>query len=127
MSEQKIVVLDGARTPVGSYGGVLSSVDAYQLGGAAIKESLVRTGVDRNKISDVIMGQVGQVGPDAYNARRTVRIRTTGEHPGIQCKPPLRVRAAGGMVCSPRTALGWLRLRGGRRQRIDVAHAILGL
>lgn len=72
MSERKIVVLDGARTPVGSYGGVLSSVDAYQLGGAAIKESLIRTGVDRNKISDVIMGQVGQVGPDAYNARRTV-------------------------------------------------------
>lgn len=72
MPEQKIVVLDGARTPVGSYGGVLSSVEAYQLGGAAIKESLARTGVDDNNIDDVIMGQVGQVGPDAYNARRTV-------------------------------------------------------
>ncbi|MDN5742893.1 MAG: acetyl-CoA C-acyltransferase, partial [Yaniella sp.] len=72
MSEQKIVVLDGARTPVGSYGGVLSSVEAYQLGGHAIAEALSRTGVDGNNIGDVIMGQVGQVGPDAYNARRTV-------------------------------------------------------
>ena len=84
MSEQKIVVLDGARTPVGSYGGVLSTVDAYQLGGRAISEALVRTGVDGNKIGDVIMGQVGQVGPDAYNARRTIMEAGLGDNiPGF--------------------------------------------
>lgn len=72
MSEHKIVVLDGARTAVGSYGGVLSSVEAYQLGGHAVAEALKRSDVDGSNIGDVIMGQVGQVGPDAYNARRTV-------------------------------------------------------
>jgi len=72
MPAKKIVVLDGARTPVGSYGGALSSVEAYQLGGHAIREALTRAAVEGDQIGDVIMGQVGQVGPDAYNARRTV-------------------------------------------------------
>ncbi len=40
MSEQKIVVLDGARTPVGSYGGVFSSVDAYNARRTVVESGL---------------------------------------------------------------------------------------
>lgn len=72
MPDNKIAILDGARTPVGSYGGALSSLDAYELGGHAIREALLRAGVNGDRVGDVIMGQVGQVGPDAYNARRTL-------------------------------------------------------
>lgn len=70
MSEQKIVLVDGARTPVGSFGGVLKDVPAHELGAAAVTEALSRAGVEAADIEEVVMGCIGQVGPDAYNARR---------------------------------------------------------
>jgi acetyl-CoA C-acetyltransferase len=70
MSKEKIVILDGARTPTGSFGGVFKDVPGYQLGAAASKAALSRSGVDATEIDEVIMGCVGQSGPDAYNARR---------------------------------------------------------
>jgi acetyl-CoA C-acetyltransferase len=70
MPEDKIVILDGARTPVGSYAGALKSVPAHELGAAAVREALRRSGIAGTDIDEVVMGQVGQVGPDAYNARR---------------------------------------------------------
>jgi len=65
-----VVVLGGARTPVGSFGGVLKDVSAHALGAAAAREALGRTGVDPAEVDEVIMGCIGQVGADAYNARR---------------------------------------------------------
>jgi len=70
MNNDKIVVLDGARTPVGSFGGVLKDVPAHELGAVATRQALARAGVDGEDISEVVMGCIGQVGPDAYNARR---------------------------------------------------------
>ncbi|MER5430147.1 thiolase family protein [Streptomyces sp. NPDC002588] len=67
---EKIVVLDGARTPVGSFGGVFKDVPGYELGATASKEALKRSGVAGEDIGEVVMGCIGQVGPDAYNARR---------------------------------------------------------
>jgi len=67
---EKIVVLDGARTPVGSFGGVFKDVPGFELGGLAAKEALSRSGVAAADIDEVVMGCIGQVGPDAYNARR---------------------------------------------------------
>lgn len=70
MTEEKIVVLDGARTPVGSFGGVFRDVPGFELGAVASKEALSRSGIVPEEIDEVIMGCIGQVGPDAYNARR---------------------------------------------------------
>src|SRR5699024_2837196 len=70
MSEQKIVIVDGARTPVGSFGGALKDVPAHELGATAVTAALSRAGVDGDRVREVVMGQIGQVGPDAYNARR---------------------------------------------------------
>jgi acetyl-CoA C-acetyltransferase len=67
---EKILVLDGARTPIGSFGGVLKDVPAHELGGIAGREALRRAGVEAGDIDEVVMGCIGQVGPDAYNARR---------------------------------------------------------
>lgn len=67
---ERIVVLDGARTPIGSYGGALSSVPAHELGAAAVTEALRRSEVSVDEPGEVVMGCIGQVGPDAYNARR---------------------------------------------------------
>jgi acetyl-CoA C-acetyltransferase len=65
-----IVLLSGARTAIGRFGGSLKDVDAHELGAACIQEALSRAGVEPGEVDEVVMGQVGQVGPDAYNARR---------------------------------------------------------
>ncbi|WP_026926085.1 thiolase family protein [Granulicoccus phenolivorans] len=66
----KIIIVDGARTPVGSFGSALKDVPAHELGAAAAKAALERSGVAADDIQEVVMGCVGQVGPDAYLARR---------------------------------------------------------
>jgi acetyl-CoA C-acetyltransferase len=70
LSNDKIVVLDGARTPIGSFGGVFKDVPGYELGATATTEALSRADVAAEDIREVVMGCIGQVGPDAYNARR---------------------------------------------------------
>jgi acetyl-CoA C-acetyltransferase len=69
-SPERIVVLDGARTPIGRFGGALSTVPAHELGAIATTAALNRSGVRADEIDEVVMGCIGQVGPDAYNARR---------------------------------------------------------
>ncbi len=70
MNNDRIVVLDGARTPIGSFGGMFKDVPGFELGAIAAKEALTRAGVEGSDIREVVMGCIGQVGPDAYNARR---------------------------------------------------------
>ncbi|GHF35959.1 thiolase family protein [Amycolatopsis bartoniae] len=70
MSVDRVVLLEGARTPVGSFGGALKDVPAHELGATAAKAALERAGVGASDIGEVVMGCIGQVGPDAYNARR---------------------------------------------------------
>ncbi len=66
----KTVVLSTARTPVGKMGGALASLDATDLGGVAIKEALVRAGVDGAQIEHVVMGQVLQAGQGQIPSRQ---------------------------------------------------------
>lgn len=70
MTEHRVVILGGARTPIGSFAGTLSAVDAHELGAAAVTEALRRAHVTADQVGEVIMGCISQVGPDAYNARR---------------------------------------------------------
>ncbi len=70
MNQDKIVVVDGARTPIGTFGGSLKNVAAHELGAISLRTALSRSGVSAAEISEVVMGCIGQVGPDAYNARR---------------------------------------------------------
>ncbi|MFD4196362.1 thiolase family protein [Amycolatopsis thermoflava] len=70
MSQDRIVLLEGARTPVGGFGGAFKDVPGFELGATAAKAALGRAGVEPGAIGEVVMGCIGQVGPDAYNARR---------------------------------------------------------
>ena len=70
MKPDEIVVVNGARTAVGSFGGAFKDVPAHQLGAAASKAALTRAGVHAEAVDEVVMGCIGQVGADAYNARR---------------------------------------------------------
>ncbi|MFY1693083.1 thiolase family protein [Plantactinospora sp. WMMB782] len=68
--DQRIVLVDGARTPVGRYGGVFRDTPAHELGAVATRAALARSAVPADAVEEVVMGCIGQVGPDAYNARR---------------------------------------------------------
>ncbi|MFB9763495.1 thiolase family protein [Nocardioides kongjuensis] len=70
MVDETIVLVDGARTPVGSFGGVFKEVPGFELGAVAARGALSRAGVEAADVDEVVMGCIGQVGPDAYNARR---------------------------------------------------------
>jgi len=67
---EKVVLLDGARTPIGSFGGVLKDVPAHELGATSARAALERSGVPADEIDEVVFGCIGQVGSDAYVARR---------------------------------------------------------
>lgn len=66
----KTVILDGARTAFGKFGGALSSLTASDLGGVAIKEALTRAGVEADEVDEVIMGTVLQAGQGQIPSRQ---------------------------------------------------------
>jgi acetyl-CoA C-acetyltransferase len=66
----RILLVDGARTPVGSFGGVFKDTPGFELGATAARAALERSAVAAEDVQEVVMGCIGQVGPDAYNARR---------------------------------------------------------
>jgi acetyl-CoA C-acetyltransferase len=69
-TRDRVVIVAGARTPIGSFAGALSGVDAHELGARAVIAALERSGVPGDDIGEVVMGCIAQNGPDAYNARR---------------------------------------------------------
>ena len=64
------VIVSAARTPIGKFLGGLSSLSAPELGGIAIKEAVLRAGIDPMHIEEVIMGQVLQGGSGQAPARQ---------------------------------------------------------
>ncbi|OQW61727.1 MAG: acetyl-CoA acetyltransferase, partial [Proteobacteria bacterium SG_bin9] len=53
-----IVIVSAARTPVGSFNGAFGSLPAHELGAIAIKAALQRAGVEPDRVTEVIMGQI---------------------------------------------------------------------
>lgn len=64
------VILSAARTPVGSFGGALSTVSAPQLGATAISGALDRAGVAKDQVDEVILGNVVTAGEGQAPARQ---------------------------------------------------------
>ncbi len=65
-----VVIVSGARTPIGAFNGALSSFTAPQLGAIAIKEALQRANVKPEDVSEVIMGNVLTAGVGQAPARQ---------------------------------------------------------
>ncbi len=55
---RKVVITSAKRTPIGSFGGAISSLSAPQLGSIAIKSLIEESKLDVNLIDEVIMGNV---------------------------------------------------------------------
>jgi len=62
---EEVVILGGARTPFGTFGGSLRDVSAVDLGVAAARAALERSGVPAAAVDDVVVGNVIHTGKDA--------------------------------------------------------------
>lgn len=72
---REVYIVDGVRTPVGSFTGSLSPVRADDLAVIVLKELLKRNpSVDPAEIGDVIMGCANQAGEDNRNVARMASI-----------------------------------------------------
>jgi acetyl-CoA C-acetyltransferase len=69
----KTVIVAGARTPFGKFGGALSHLTASELGGIAVKEALGRAGVDAEQVGELILGSVLQGGQGQIPSRQAAR------------------------------------------------------
>lgn len=68
---KQVMIVGATRTPVGSFRGALASLSAVELGAVAVRHLLESSGLDKEKIDDVIFGQVLTAGCGQNPARQT--------------------------------------------------------
>lgn len=74
MDLKDIVCISACRTPMGRFGGTLKDMAAYDLGAAAVKEALKRSGLKPEEIDEVMLGSCRQAG-NGPNPSRTASVR----------------------------------------------------
>ena len=67
---RRAAIVTAVRTPIGRYGGALSSIRPDDLAAIAIKEAVARSGIDPKSIDDVYLGAANQAGEDNRNVAR---------------------------------------------------------
>lgn len=81
---KKAVIVSGARTPIGNFGGVLSGLSAVELGVIAAKAAIQRAGIEAAMIDDVIIGNILAAGLGQNIARQIgIHAGTTETTPAI--------------------------------------------
>ena len=75
LQDSDIVVVAGARTPFGNLGGALAGLTATDLAVAASAEAISRSGVPKERIDEVVFGNVIQSSADAIYLARHVGLR----------------------------------------------------
>lgn len=71
MNRPDVVIVGAVRTPVGKFKGSLAAVRADHLGAVVLDELITRSGLEPEKVDDVIFGCVTQVGEQSANIART--------------------------------------------------------
>ena len=70
MNFKDVVIIEGIRTPIGSYKGALKNLSADKLGSKVIKDLISKTNINIEEIDEVIMGQVLTAGNGQNPARQ---------------------------------------------------------
>ena len=68
--KRRVAIVPAVRTPIGRYGGALSSIRPDDLAAIAIKAAVEQSGIDPNTIDDVYLGAANQAGEDNRNVAR---------------------------------------------------------
>ncbi len=66
----EVVIVSACRTPIGSFGGTLSSLTAPKLGAVVIEEAVRRANISKDSVNEVIMGNVLAAGVGQAPARQ---------------------------------------------------------
>jgi len=88
-----VYIVSAVRTPMGSFGGSLSSLTATQLGAIAIKGALDKIKLDPSQVNEVYMGCVLQAGLGQAPARQAAKF--AGLPNTVQCTTVNKVCASG--------------------------------
>ena len=65
-----VVILGAARTPMGAFQGDFASLSAHDLGGAAIRAAVERSGISADKVDEVLFGNCLMAGQGQAPARQ---------------------------------------------------------
>ena len=90
---QEVYILAAVRTPIGSFGGSLKDMTATQLGAAAIKGALEKSGINSQMVDDVLMGCVIQANTGQAPARQAAKF--AGLPNEVNCTTVNKVCASG--------------------------------
>ncbi|MBC6991964.1 acetyl-CoA C-acyltransferase [Hymenobacter sp. BT491] len=90
---KEVVIVAAVRTPIGSFGGSLSSLSATDLGAIALKGALEKAGVDPKEVQQVIMGNVISANLGQAPARQAAR--KAGLPDTVECTTVNKVCASG--------------------------------
>jgi acetyl-CoA C-acetyltransferase len=90
---KKVFILSASRTPIGSFGGVLSGFSAVQLGSIAINAAVENSKIDAVSIGEVFMGNVCQANLGQAPARQATLGAGLSNH--IPCTTVNKVCASG--------------------------------
>lgn len=88
-----VYIVSAVRTPLGSFGGVLSSISATKLGAAAIKGALAKIKLDPKEVNEVLMGSVIQANLGQAPARQAAKF--AGLPDNVICTTINKVCASG--------------------------------
>ena len=126
-STRSVVLSRPVRTAIGTFGGSLKDIAATELGAAAIKAALERSGVRPDVVGTVVMGNVVQAGAKMNTARQAA------VHAGLPVKVPAmtvnRVCGSGAQAivsAAQEIALGAIEVAvAGGMENIDLAPYLL--
>jgi acetyl-CoA C-acetyltransferase len=90
---KEVYIISAKRTPIGSFGGVLSSLSAMQLGSAAIKGALSMAEVDSKEVEEVFFGNVVSANLGQAPARQAALGAGIGQH--VPCTTVNKVCSSG--------------------------------
>ena len=90
---KKVYIVAAARTPMGSFGGALSSIAATHLGAAAIQGALQKGEIDKTIVDEVFMGNVLQANLGQAPARQAALFAGLSEN--VPCTTVNKVCASG--------------------------------
>lgn len=89
----QVYIVAAVRTPIGSFGGSLSSLSAIQLGSAAIKGAIDKSGTPVDSVNEVFMGNVVSAGLGQAPARQAALGAGIGKN--VPCTTVNKVCASG--------------------------------
>lgn len=90
---KEVYIVAAVRTPIGSFGGALSTIPAPELGAVAIKGALEKAGISPDKVDEVFMGNVLQANLGQAPARQAALF--AGISNDVPCTTVNKVCASG--------------------------------